>query len=136
MSETTTATRVHLTAEERAARGKAARATAPRASHAEFGPASERTDPVALLEGQSAARVPELVPIRHERMSVSPFAFYRGSAAMMASDLANTPSTDLRVQLCGDAHLANFGGFQSPERDWCSTSTTSTRRFLGLSSGT
>jgi uncharacterized protein (DUF2252 family) len=89
----------------------------PLSSHAAWDGGPSGRDPVAILTGQETTRVPELIAIRHERMSVSPFAFYRGSAAVMASDLANTPSTDLRVQLCGDAHLANFGGFQSPERD-------------------
>src|SRR5262249_24007421 len=101
--------------EERAAAGKAARATAPLASHAEFTPAATR-DPVALLLEQAKTRVPELVPIRHGRMLVSPFTFYRGAALVMAADLAGTPSPGLRTQLCGDAHLSNFGAFASPER--------------------
>ena len=79
-------------------------------------PRAERIDPIALLEEQAADRVSELVPIRYGRMSASPFAFYRGAAYVMASDLAGTPQTGLRVQLCGDAHLANFGGFASAER--------------------
>ena len=117
MSETTKAVpRAPLSAQERAARGKAARATAPRASHADFEPASGRMDPVALLEGQSAARVPELVPIRYGRMTESPFRFYRGAAAIMAADLAATPRSGIRVQLCGDAHLLNFRLLASPER--------------------
>ncbi|HSK26429.1 MAG TPA: DUF2252 domain-containing protein [Jiangellales bacterium] len=81
-----------------------------------FDPPATRPDPVELLRQQAETRVPELVPIRHGRMLASPFAFYRGAALMMASDLAGTPSTGLRVQLCGDAHLANFGLFASPER--------------------
>ena len=76
-----------------------------------------RPDPIALLEAQAASRVPELVPIRHGRMAASPFAFFRGAAAVMAADLAGSPSSGIRVQLCGDAHLSNFGGFASPERD-------------------
>jgi uncharacterized protein (DUF2252 family) len=71
---------------------------------------------VGLLLGQAASRVPELVPVRHGRMLVSPFTFYRGAALPMAADLAGTPASGLRVQLCGDAHLSNFGAFASPER--------------------
>ncbi len=97
------------------ARGKDARAVAPLDSHAEFSPRRGR-DPVGLLLGQAASRVPELVPVRHGRMLVSPFTFYRGAALPMAADLAGTPSSGLRVQLCGDAHLSNFGAYASPER--------------------
>src|SRR4249920_674116 len=100
---------------DRVARGKDARAAAPLESHAEFSPRAGR-DPVGLLLGQAASRVPELVPIRHGRMLVSPFTFYRGAALPMAADLAATPACGLRVQLCGDAHLSNFGAFASPER--------------------
>jgi uncharacterized protein (DUF2252 family) len=103
------------TTTERVARGKAARGEAPRSSHAEFDP-SGRPDPVALLEQQAATRVPELVPIRHGRMLVSPFTFFRGAAKIMAHDLAATPRSGLDVQCCGDAHLSNFGVFASPER--------------------
>src|SRR5229473_1685885 len=106
----------HLTPAERAARGKAARAEVPRDSHAIFDPPPNRPDPVALLEEQAATRVPELVPVRYGRMLVSPFAYYRGAALPMASDLAATPVTGLTVQACGDAHLSNFGLFASPER--------------------
>ena len=88
---------------------------APLESHAEFSPRAGR-DPVGLLLGQAASRVPELVPVRHGRMLVSPFTFYRGAALPMAADLAGTPASGLRVQLCGDAHLSNFGAFASPER--------------------
>ncbi|HKG40319.1 MAG TPA: DUF2252 domain-containing protein [Conexibacter sp.] len=102
---------------DRAARGKAARTAAPRSSHADWVTPAERPDPIALLEAQAESRVPELVPIRYGRMSASPFAFYRGAAAVMASDLADSPASGIRVQLCGDAHLSNFGGFASPERD-------------------
>jgi uncharacterized protein (DUF2252 family) len=104
-----------LTPVERAARGKAARATVPRASHAVFAPATDRPDPVALLAEQAATRVPELVPVRWGRMLVSPFAHYRGAALPMASDLATTPVSGLAVQACGDAHLSNFGIFGSAE---------------------
>ena len=96
--------------------GKAARGAAPRASHADFEPAADRSDPVELLEGQARTRVPELVPIRYGRMLASPFTFYRGAAAIMAEDLASTPQSGLRVQCCGDAHLSNFGVFASPDR--------------------
>jgi uncharacterized protein (DUF2252 family) len=106
----------HLTVAERAARGKAARAEVPRSSHAVFEPPARRPDPIKLLELQAKTRVPELVPIRYGRMLVSPFTFYRGAAMIMASDLASTPRSGLRVQCCGDAHLSNFGVFASPER--------------------
>jgi len=89
----------------------------PRPSHASYKPAPDRPDPVSLLEEQAKSRWPELVPIRHGRMLSSPFAFYRGAAYVMASDLAGTPTSEIDVQLCGDAHLANFGGFASPERE-------------------
>ena len=107
----------HLSAAERAARGKAARSEVPRASHAEWEPSSARPDPIGLLEQQAQTRVPELVPIRYGRMLVSPFTFYRGAALIMASDLAATPRSGVRVQLCGDAHLSNFGIFGTPERN-------------------
>src|SRR4051812_11740899 len=106
----------HLSVDERAARGKAARAEGPRASHAEWEPPPHRPDPVALLEEQAETRVPELVPIRYGRMLVSAFTFYRGAAYLMASDLAGSPRTGLHTQLCGDAHLSNFGGFAAPDR--------------------
>ena len=105
-----------LTQAERAARGKAARAAAPLASHEFWEATAGRTSPIDLLEAQAATRVPELVPIRHGRMLVSPFTYYRGAALPMASDLSTTPVSGLRVQLCGDAHLSNFGIFGSPER--------------------
>jgi uncharacterized protein (DUF2252 family) len=106
----------HLSVAERAARGKAARAEVPRSGHGVFEPASDRPDPVELLERQAATRVPELVPIRYGRMLVSPLTFYRGGALIMASDLAATPRSGLTVQCCGDAHLSNFGVFASLER--------------------
>src|SRR5262245_64914281 len=99
----------HPSVEERMSRGKAARADAPLASHGEWAPGATRTDPIDLLAEQAAARVPELVPIRHGRMAVSPFTYYRGAALPMAADLATTPSTPLVVQLCGDAHLLKLG---------------------------
>jgi uncharacterized protein (DUF2252 family) len=105
----------HLSRADREARGKDARAATPLESHGEFLPGASR-DPVGLLLAQAASRVPELVPIRHGRMLVSAFTFYRGAALPMAADLASTPASGLRVQLCGDAHLSNFGAFASPER--------------------
>jgi len=107
MTEPTTA--------ERRAQGKAARANAPLESHGDIGPDAGR-DPVGLIIGQAETRVPELVPIRHGRMLVSPFTFYRGAALPMAADLSTVPSSGLKVQLCGDAHLSNFGVFAAPDR--------------------
>jgi Uncharacterized protein conserved in bacteria (DUF2252) len=126
----------HFTPSERAARGKAARAAAPRSVHGEWAPASDRRDPVELLEEQAATRLADLVPIRYGRMLVSPFTFFRGAAYPMAADLADTPRTGLDVQLCGDAHLSNFGAFAAPDRGWSSASTTWTRRCRARSSGT
>src|SRR5262245_2097004 len=105
---------------DRAAReqlGKAARKNVPPALHRKWRPAADRPDPVSLLEEQARTRVPELVPIRHGRMSVSPFTYFRGAALAMAADLSSTPVSGLEVQACGDAHLSNFGMFASPERD-------------------
>jgi len=107
----------HYTPTERAAMGRAARKKVPRADHAAWDPPADRPNPIELLEAQAETRIPELIPIRYGRMLASPFAFYRGAAAIMACDLASTPNSGLQVQLCGDAHLANFGGFASPERD-------------------
>jgi uncharacterized protein (DUF2252 family) len=106
----------YLSTAERAARGKAARAEVPRRVHGACEPASLRRDPVDLLEEQARTRVPELVPIRYGRMLVSPFTFYRGAAYLMAADLAGQPRTGLHTQLCGDAHLSNFGTFAAPDR--------------------
>ena len=106
----------HLTVEERVARGKAARARSPRSAQALRVTADAQRDPVAILAAQGEGRISSLVPIRHGRMLASPFAFFRGGAAIMAADLAATPTTGIHVQLCGDAHLANFGTFGSPER--------------------
>jgi uncharacterized protein (DUF2252 family) len=102
---------------ERREVGRALRASVPRSAHAEWSPSPDRRDPVAVLEEQGAAREPELLPIRYGRMSRSPFAFFRGAAAVMAMDLATTPVTGLRVQACGDAHVSNFGQFATPERN-------------------
>ncbi len=102
--------------EDRRARGKEARNRAPLAGHGEWAPALDRPDPVALLESQNLTRESDLVPVRHGRMKVSPFTFYRGGAKIMADDLKDIPTAGLTVQLCGDAHLSNFGGFASPER--------------------
>ncbi len=101
---------------EREEAGKAARTSARRASHGDWAPAPDREDPIAILERQAEPRVPELVPIRYGRMAASPFAFFRGAAAVMAADLAKTPDSGLRVQACGDAHLSNFGAFAAPDR--------------------
>jgi uncharacterized protein (DUF2252 family) len=119
MSATATKTRrVNLDSDaaERAAAGGAARKKTPRSSHGEWEPAKGRKDPVKVLEGQAGSRVPELVPIRYGRMLASPFAFFRGAAAVMAMDLAKTPDSGFRVQACGDAHLSNFGVFAAPDR--------------------
>ena len=105
----------HPSPEERKARGKAARNEVPLESHAVFEPAG-RADPIDFLEEQAMTRVPELVPIRYGRMGVSPFTFYRGAALIMSADLASTPTSGLHAQLCGDAHLSNFGIYGSPER--------------------
>ncbi|MFF0339140.1 DUF2252 domain-containing protein [Kribbella sp. NPDC004875] len=106
----------HLSVDERRIRGKEAGIHAPVSSHEGWKPASDRPDPVALLEEQNLTREPDLVPVRHGRMMVSPFTFYRGAAKIMAADLKDTPTAGLTVQLCGDAHLSNFGAFASPER--------------------
>src|SRR3954447_18371219 len=102
--------------EERLAEGRAERESVPLEADAEWAAPDGRPDPVGTLESQNATRVPELVPIRHGRMIISPFTFYRGGAAIMAWDLSQTPTTGLRVQCCGDAHLSNFGVFAAPDR--------------------
>jgi uncharacterized protein (DUF2252 family) len=107
---------VHLDPDQRADIGRAARAAVRRSSHGEWAPGPDRPDPFELLSAQEVTRVPDLVPLRHERMMVSPFTFYRGAAVIMAADLGTRPDSGLRVQACGDAHLSNFGGFASPER--------------------
>ncbi len=106
----------HPTTAERRARGKDLRKQVSPSSHEKWKPAADRPDPVDLLEEQNARREPDLVPVRHGRMMVSPFTFYRGAAGIMAADLRDTPRAGLTVQLCGDAHLSNFGVFASPER--------------------
>ena len=100
---------------DRAAAGAALRAATPRSAHAAWVASSDRADPIGLLEASNVGRVAELVPIRFGRMAASPFAFFRGSAGLMAMDLATTPATGLRVQACGDAHVSNFGEFATPE---------------------
>src|SRR5262245_29769536 len=107
----------HLTPAERSARGKAARKGVPREDHGAWAPPATRPDPIELLEAQAKTRVQDLVPIRYGRMLASPFAFYRGAAAIMASDLSDTPRSGFTVQACGDAHVSNFGLFGSPERE-------------------
>jgi uncharacterized protein (DUF2252 family) len=116
VSAVATASVPHPSVAERAARGKQARTRAPLDALGGWSPDADRPDPVALLEEQDAAREPDLVPVRHGRMMVSPFTFYRGAAKIMAADLRTTPRAGLDVQLCGDAHLSNFGIFGSPER--------------------
>jgi uncharacterized protein (DUF2252 family) len=111
ISETT-----HPSLGERVARGREAASLTPPSAHSGWKPAGDRPDPVALLESQNLTREPDLVPVRHGRMMFSPFTFYRGAAAIMAADLKDTPVAGLGVQLCGDAHLSNFGLFASPER--------------------
>ncbi len=106
----------HLTVEERKEHGREARKKVPRSSHADWSPAADRPDPLDVLTAQDQSRLQELVPIRHGRMSESPFAFYRGAAAIMAGDLAPTPVSGIDAQLCGDAHLSNYGAFASPNR--------------------
>ena len=106
----------HPSIDERKAMGREAGDRTPPSSHAKWRPATDRPDPVALLEEQNVTREPDLVPVRHGRMMVSPFTFYRGAARIMAADLKDTPVAGLSAQLCGDAHLSNFGAFASPER--------------------
>ena len=106
----------HPGVDERRARGREAAQVTPPSIHSGWKPAEDRPDPVALLEAQNLTREPDLVPVRHGRMLVSPFTFYRGAAKIMAADLANTPVAGFQAQLCGDAHLSNFGVFASPER--------------------
>src|SRR5580700_3714383 len=106
----------HPSIDERRAAGTHTRERTPPSSHRGWRPAADRPDPVALLEAQNLTREPDLVPVRHGRMMVSPFTFYRGAATIMAADLKDTPVAGLDAQLCGDAHLSNFGLFASPER--------------------
>src|SRR4051812_17014993 len=106
----------YRTREQSAELGKSLRERVSRSSHAGWMPAAKRRDPVDLLIESSRGREPNLVPVRYGRMLQSPFAFFRGSASIMAADLATTPRSGIQVQLCGDCHLMNFGGFASPER--------------------
>ena len=117
MTDMSAVERPHKTPAQRVEAGKAARAATPVEQHAQFQPAAGRRDPVEILQRQAETRVPELVPIRYDRMLQSPFAFFRGAAAVMAADLAGSTDSGLTVQLCGDAHLVNFGMFASPERN-------------------
>jgi hypothetical protein len=105
----------YVSVDDRRARGEEAAKQTPVSAHAE-GPAAAGRDVVELLVAQNAMREPDLVQVRHGRMMVSPFTFYRGAAKVMAVDLAGTPTAGLQVQLRGDAHLSNFGGFASPAR--------------------
>jgi uncharacterized protein (DUF2252 family) len=114
---TSSAPAAYISADERRAAGKALRDATPRAAHGGWKPPKDRRDPIELLRESNEGRISALIPIRFGRMSQSPFAFYRGAAAVMAADLASTPKSGLRVQACGDAHLMNFGGFATPERN-------------------
>jgi uncharacterized protein (DUF2252 family) len=105
------------TPDERRAAGKALRDAVPRDAHATWRASAHRTDPLSILRAADATRQAELVPLRYGRMLQTPFTFYRGSAGVMAADLAKTPATGIHVQCCGDAHLMNFGGFATPERN-------------------
>src|SRR5215211_3555777 len=105
-----------LSYQQRRERGRVARRVVSRSTHGEWAPSPDRPDPVDLLEAQDSDRIPDLIPIRYSRMMASPFAFMRGSAIVMACDLASTPRTGIQAQLCGDAHLSNFGVYASPER--------------------
>ena len=116
--------------------GRALRRSVPRGDHASWAAVPDRPDPLELLAKNNRPRLPDLVPVRYGRMLASPFAFLRGSAVIMADDLARTPDTGLRVQACGDAHLGNFGVFGTPERNLIFESTTSTRRCPDRGNGT
>src|ERR1700689_2315649 len=122
--------------EHRRRAGRALRKQVPRADHGSWSPARGRPDPVGRLAENNRSRLPDLVPVRYGRMLASPFAFLRGSAVIMADDLAGTPATGVRVRACGDAPLGNFGVFGPPSAIWFSTSTTSTRHCQGPGSGT
>ena len=127
---------LHPTVEERHARGRAVRSKVPRSAHAEWEPASDRRDPVDLLEEQAATRVPELVPLRYGRMLVSPFTFYRGAAYLMASDLAGLPRTDSTPSSAAMHISRTSERSPRPTGRWSSTATTSTRPSPARSSGT
>ena len=111
------APRARATVAERMAEGRSLRQQVPRSAHAAWSPPPNRPDPVTLLQAEDVTRLPELLPVRYGRVSASPFTFLRGSATVMAHDLAATPATGLIVQACGDAHLSNFGGYGTPERN-------------------
>ena len=115
-TETSPSFGFHLSRAQRFAMGKSLRERCPRASHAAWQPPADRPDPVSLVLKADEGRLPELLPLRHGRMVLSPFTFYRGSALAMAVDLATTPTTDVRVQCGGDSHLVNFRGLGTPER--------------------
>ena len=117
IDEATGLAKIHAPLKEREEQGRAARQLVPRRTLGEWDPATAERDPVAVLEQQAESRVTELVPIRHGRMAISPFAFFRGGAAIMAADLATAPTTEILVQACGDAHVDNFGKFATPERN-------------------
>src|SRR5881394_3984287 len=116
-SQSMSATIKHPSVAERRTLGNELRKQTSPSAHTGWRPAADRPDPVALLEDQNATREPDLVPVRHGRMMVSPFTFYRGAAKIMAADLKDTPTAGLITQLCGDAHLSNFGVYASPERN-------------------
>ncbi len=122
--------------DQRIAAGKALRASVPRATHAIWNPSANRRDPMEILTESNQDRLAQLIPIRHGRMLPSPFTFLRGSAALMAADLATTPITGLQVQACGDCHLLNFGLFATPERTSSLTLVTSTKLYPHRGSGT
>lgn len=116
--------------------GRSRRALISRSAHGDWSPAPDRPDPIDVLMVSNEGRMAELVPIRFGRMVASPFAFLRGSAAMMAADLSAVPTTDLQVLACGDCHLMNFGFFATPERHVVFGLTTSTRHCRDHGSGT
>jgi hypothetical protein len=122
--------------EERYAEGKALRDRVARQEHREWALPKDRRDPVNMVIESSKDRIPELIPIRYGRMMVSPFTFYRGTANIMAADLASTPATGIRTQLCGDCHLLNLGGFATPERRLIFDTMTSMRLFPVPGNGT
>ena len=121
---------------DRSDQGRSVRQRVPRSSLASWEPTADRADPVEALERQAATREPSLVPLRYGRMLASPFAFYRGGALLMAADLAAVPDTGLTVQLCGDAHLANFGMYAAPDRRLVFSLNDFDETLPGRSSGT
>lgn len=116
--DSSTESRPHLESiADRKLAGKVRRNAVPRKSHSGWRTPKDRCDPIAIIEASNSGRLPELIPLRHGRMLESPFAFFRGNASLMASDLCRTPASGIDVQVCGDAHLLNFGGFATPERN-------------------